>query len=131
MKPLPDFHTIRQTLKVKNLQARQAISQKHQHVSSLLLNKALDIKALRDHSSKLLSAGAMAGTFLLTTPTMTQLPPPNEVVEKHTQHDASIAPAIAPQKVLVDSLKDILPEKTRPLTHEEEKHVEKVFKDVV
>src|SRR4030042_4003873 len=124
-----DFDYLRNHLKVKHLEAKNAFSKKYPHVEKFLKEKGLDVGKIREHSAKIIGAGALTGTLLLTPPTGTKsLPPPQEVLEKVREK----APAAGlPQKILVDSLAAVLPEKTRPLDRSEEKYLERIFEDIL
>lgn len=122
------YDSLRDALKLKNFQLRQNLIKKHEHISSDLLNKSFNINALRQKSGHLISAGALAGAFLLA-PTIDAKPLPTatETIDNAKTSQANAIPVVAPQKVLIDSLAQILPEKTRPLTHEEEKKIRADF----
>jgi len=122
---------LREKLKVKNLILRQEITLKHGHLNNDLLSKALNIDKLRQHSTHLLGAGALAGTFLLAPAHQVHaLPAPQDIVQRARTQQA-IAPVVSPQKILIDSLKEVLPQKPRPLSRVEEKSLEQIFSDVL
>lgn len=126
-----DAQSLRSLLKLKNLETRAGLQKKHPHVKNDLFSKALDIKKLREHSAKMLGAGALTTTLLISPPAIEKLlPPPDQIIEKIRSAGHS-SPIVAPQKVLIDSLNEILPQKPRPLTREEEKSLEKVFSEVI
>jgi len=124
-----DFDYLRNRLKVKHFEAKNAFSKKYPHVEKFLKEKGLDVGKIREHSAKIIGAGALTGTLLLTPPTGTKfLPPPQEVLEKIREKASA---AGLPQKILVDSLAAVLPEKTRPLNRSEEKYLERIFEDIL
>jgi hypothetical protein len=122
------YDNLRDQLKLKNLQIRQGLARKHEHLSQELTNRAFDIEHLRQKSAHILSTTALASAFLLAHPTdFKALPPPEEIIEKAKAGHSDPQTFISPQKVLIDSLHQMLPEKPRPLTQSEEKNLEQVF----
>ncbi len=114
--PAQDFDSLRNNLKLKSLEARNEFSSKHSHAVSYLQEKGIDLGKLREHSTKLLSAGALASSLLLSSPSMSlELKPQSAIVVEQDQ--------------TIQNLKTLLPEKTRPLTREEEKTLEKLLTD--
>lgn len=125
-----DFEHLRSRLKVKQLEAKKEFSDKYPQVEKFLIEKGVDLGAIREHSTKIISAGALAGSLLLTPPTQSSLPTTTEINDK-LQKDKVAGDINLPQKLLVDTLDSALPEKTRPLTRVEEKYLEQVFSSVV
>lgn len=124
-----DFEELRNKLKIKNLQAKENFAKKYPEVDKFFKNKGIDLAKLREHSAKILGAGALTGSLLFSPPTGGKtLPPPNEIIEKIKEKTAI---AGLPQKVFVDTLHDILPDNVRALTQTEEKALEKVFQSVL
>ncbi len=128
LKPSTDL--IRSKLKLHNLEARLRLADTHKHVSNMLMEKALDIEKLRQHSSRLLGAGALAGSLALVPPGSLSLPPPSEILHK-LRVSSNVVPVQAPQKILLDAIRKVLPEKPRALTHQEEKSLEQIFSNVM
>lgn len=127
----PDSATIRNKLKLKNLEHSQKVREKSSHVDSSLLSSAFDIKNLRTKSAKLLSAGAIAGTLALAAPIQAQMLPPADDIIHNLKMEHGVVPLISPQKVLTESIKKVLPETRRPLDRTEEKTLERIFEDVI
>jgi len=121
---------LRNRLKLKQLKVKKKFTKKYPHVEKYLKGKGLEIGKLREHSAKIIGAGALAGTLALASPQQIGvLPPAPEAIEKvKAQKDIA---QISPKQSLLDKLKQLLPAKTRPLTHEEEKQLEDVFKNIV
>ena len=115
-----DFDYLRNRLKIKHLEAKKAFSKKYPHVEKFLAKKGVEIGKLREHSAKIIGAGALTGSLLLASPASEKALPPPE------------ARAVdLPQKLLVDTLGEFLPKKTRPLTRQEEKFLEQAFESVM
>jgi hypothetical protein len=125
-----DFEYLRNKLKLKQLQARATFSKKYPHVEKFLAEKGVEVGKLREHSAKIVGAGALTGTLLLAPPTGTKALPSTQEILAHIREERPQEAAI-PKKVLVDGLKKLIPQKPRPLTREEEKALEGVFKEVV
>lgn len=122
---------LRRKLKLKQLEAKASFSQKFPHVDRFLKEKGLDLGKIREHSARLIGAGALTGTLLLAPPSgIKSLPTPSEIVES-IKEIGKEAPKEVPQKLLIDTLNQLLPERPRPLSREEEKNLEQIFENVV
>lgn len=126
MKPVVDPEEIRQKIKLKHLQVKSDFEQRHKEASRYLKEKGLDLRNIREHSSKLIAAGALAGTMALTSPSssLALLPPPHEILAKSK---SSSLPVISKAMRLREALREVLPKKIRPLSREEEKYLEQIF----
>lgn len=125
------FESVRNKLKVKQLEAKRSLFERHPHIEKFLAEKGLPLEKIREHSAKIISAGALTGTLLLAPPSgIRALPPPLEIIEsiKLANKDQD---NVLKQKILVDSLAKILPQKTRPLTRDEEKSIEIIINSTV
>lgn len=123
---------VRSKLKLKHLEAKQTFSKKYPQVEKYLKKKGIELSKVREHSAKVIGAGAIAGTLLLAPPKADRaLPAPHEIVSKlKILGEASQVPNL-PKKVFLEGLKEILPQKPRPLTREEEKKLERLFEEVI
>jgi hypothetical protein len=123
---------VRDKLKLKQLEAKRGFSAKHPQVEKYLKKKGVELSKVREHSARVIGAGAIAGALLLSPPRADRsLPAPHEIVDKlKTLGETSQALNI-PKKVLLEGLKEILPEKPRPLTRDEEKTLERLFEEVI
>ncbi len=120
----------RDALKLKSLESRNNFQKKFPIAHQFLLDRGLEFKSLRQHSAKILSAGALTGTLLLTPPTgIGQLPSPTEIVKSIDDLNNDNR-QILPQKEMISSLKNMLPESVRPLARDEEKRIETVIKNL-
>lgn len=125
-----DFDYLRNRLKLKHLEVKKAFSKKYPHVEKFLAKKGIEIGKLREHSAKIIGAGALTGTLLLASPANERaLPSPQDALNK--QKSKAEGPEDLPQKLLVDTTSEILPKKPRPLTRQEEKFLEQVFESVM
>mgnify|MGYP001586488640 FL=1 len=71
----------RDLLKLKSLEAKLSFEKKYPEAHKYFLEKGLELGKIRQHSAKLISAGALTGTLLLSPPTgIGQLPTPSEIV---------------------------------------------------
>ena len=125
----PDY--LRNKLKLKNLEVRQSFSEKFPEVNKFLTEKGIDLGKIREHSAKIIGAGALTGTLLFAPPgNIKDLPPLSEIIAsiKGLTKEGAVD---LPQKFLIDLLKGILPERTRPLTANEEKKLEQIFDKVI
>lgn len=120
----------RSKLKLKSLEAQQNFQKNFPIAHQFFLEKGLELGKLREHSAKIISAGALTGTLLLAPPTGAgQLPTPTEFA-KSVNEFGKKEKDILPQKELIESLKNMLPEVVRPLARDEEKKIEEVIKNL-
>jgi hypothetical protein len=93
-----------------------------------LKSQGIDLGRIREHSAKLLTAGALAGTLAMANPntTLALLPPPNEILEKVKRQSQEL-PAVSKAVELRAALAEVLPEKVRPLNRDEEKYLEQIL----
>ena len=119
-------HPILHRLRVKHLEEKTRLFRRHPHLEKFLLEKSLDLGKIREHSAKILSMGALTASFLLTPPTnLRVLPIPQEIIEKLRLRQQGL-PQATPKGLFVEALQEILPQKARPLTGEEEKLLEQI-----
>jgi len=118
----------RDKLKLKSIEAQNTFRKNFPDAHQFLLDKGVELGKIRQHSAKLISAGALTGTLLLTPPTGAgSLPSPQDIMQSFEKTDEN--QSRLPQKDLIDSFKVLLPESVRPLSREEEKRLEQVLKD--
>lgn len=125
----PDY--LRNKLRLKNLEVRESFSQKYPDVDKYLRGKGIDLGKIREHSAKIIGAGALTGTLLFAPPgNLKDLPPLSEIISsiKGISTDPG---SNLPQKFLIDLLKGILPERARSLSIDEEKKLEQVFEKII
>lgn len=119
----------RDYLKLKSIEARVNFEKKYPKAHQFLLEKGIEIGKLREHSAKLISAGALTGSLLLSPPTgASSLPSPSEI-SKSIDGLIDRNEKKLPQKDLIDAFKNMLPADVRPLSRDEEKRLEQVIKD--
>ncbi len=116
---------LRSRLHFKSLETKKTFRDKFPY--------APDLDNLREKSTKLLSTGTLAGALLLTPPNISPtLPSPQEVIARLFESEGKKTISIRePQILLMEALQDILPEKPRPLTRDEEKALEKTFSSIM
>jgi hypothetical protein len=122
-----DADQLRQKLKLKHYETTSKFREAHSEAHRHLQEKGVDLERIRQHSAKLIGAGTMAGALLLSAPDTTKLLPKPHDIGGHTITAHSGLPAMSPRAVLMEGLKELLPENPRPLTAQEEKYLEKLF----
>lgn len=119
-----DKESIRQKLKLKGFETKLEFQKKYPKAYKYLKEKGLEIDKAREHSAKIIGAGALTGSLLLAPPnSLKPLPDPHKVLVE-TKDDGKIKEVIGKQKVLVENLEAVLPDKVRPLVRNEEKYLE-------
>ena len=126
-----DSDILRERLKLKHLELKGKLAEVHPHVDKFFKEKNLDPGKIREHSTKLISAGAIAGALLLTSPSdqLKLLPPPQEIIDK--LKIAGSTNKIDNGDFISKTLKSVLPARPRPLIRNEEKFIEQIFTQVI
>ena len=121
------FDDLRERLKLKKLTEQATFSKNFPAATKFFKNRNTDLGKIRDHSIKLIGSGLVTGSILLTPLQGIDevLPSPQSVIEKLNSQIASTSKAS--QKLLLESLKELLPSKVGPLSREQEKALERVF----
>lgn len=92
---------------------------KHPHISKKLVELGLQFHELRRHSAKKISAAALAGTMLISSPTVsTSLKPP--------AHQINVSEGEAQEK-LKQELVPLLPKQVKPLSPQLESEISEVI----
>jgi len=126
-----DSSSIREKLKLRQFEAKENLNKKHPHVLKYLKKKGIDLEKIREHSARVLSAGALTGTLLLTPPlNASVLPSPSEIIDSIKTLFGEKVPDV-PQKLIIDLLSGLLPERPRPLSKEEEQKLEQIFGQIL
>ncbi len=125
-----DTAQLRNKLKLRNFAAKQDFAKHHPHAKTFFDSVGLDLGRVREHSAKLLTAGALGGALLLSAPSVqaqtTSLPEPIiRALEVTTTRQKSLDDS---QGWLVENLRQILPPITGRwvlpfITPEEEKAI--------
>lgn len=128
MKKLPaqdiaeDTDFLRNKLKLKSLEVKSEFQKKYPGV---------DLAKIREHSAKIIGAGMLSGSLLFAPPIGTSGSlTPMEIVAG-IRHLADNTSSDFPQKLLIDSIAKILPEKTSPLSIAQEKAFEAIFSQII
>ena len=128
-KPI-DSEQLRQKLKLKKLAVQDSLQLRHKKALDFLKERQFDLSLIREKSAKMLGAGALTGTLLLTPAIdFKKLPMPHKLL---AQAEVGISETLkSSQESLLHELKQILPEKVSPLEREQEKTLEKVIEEKV
>jgi hypothetical protein len=124
------YDYFRNKLKLKDIEAKNSFSKKYPHIEKFMKKKGISLEKIREHSAKILGAGALTGTLLLAPPSgLNTLPKPLELFNNLKNPGKFLTEL--PQKTLIDLLAQFLPERTRPLSQNEEKVLEQMFEEVM
>ena len=125
-----DYEHLRGKLKLKHLETKDAFSKKHAKAEIYLKEKGVDLGKIRQHSAKIIGAGALTSTLLLSQPTQPgALAFPREIVDKFGDEKPSRLGT--PKEILLKNLGLLLPDKTRPLNYNEEKIIEQLIENLI
>lgn len=115
--------SLREKIVAHHLRAEKEFSQKHPQAKEFFEKRGLKLEKVRQHSSKLLAAGALAGGLLLTSPKY-QLPAvslPHDWVKTLTE--AGLVSPKDSQNFLASRLEEVLPKITCPLNPDLERQI--------
>ena len=124
---------LKKRLKQKYSKEKLDFSKKYPKADIFLKEKQLELGKIREHSAKIIGAGAFTGRLMLS-PTIpsTELPPPSEIIEKLKLPGLGESEeGVDNKKLLLDNLNLVLPERPRPLEENEEKFVEQLIQNIV
>ncbi len=109
----------------RRTEAREQFSQKHPHASNFFQDRGIDLGKIRQHSTKLLTAGTLAGAMLLGSPAqhLELKAPPLPVDWVETLTAAGVAIPEDPKGFLALHLQEVVPKLVCPLTGEQEKGI--------
>ena len=115
--------SLREKIVSQRLQAEKKFHQKHPHAKEFFEKKGLKLEKVRQHSSKLLAAGTLAGGLLLTSPQLSvpSVKLPYDWVKVLT--DAGLVSPKDSPNFLAIRLKEVLPKITCPLDPEVERQI--------
>lgn len=126
-----NFESLRGRLKLKHFKETGNFSKKFPKAYKFFQEKGLAIGKIREHSAKLIGAGALTGSLLLSPPIgIKALPTPTEIFEKLGLEKAKGNKADK-HELLVTAVKSVLPQRPRPLEGVEEKYLEQIFKNIL
>jgi len=120
---------LRRKLKLKHLKSKQSFSKKHSHVEKYLKGKGVEVAKIRKHSAKVIGASVLTGALLATPQSKIKgLPDIGSIIEEAKDAGSLV---VSGKEVMVDTLSEALPDKTRPLSREEEKYLEQLFSNLL
>jgi hypothetical protein len=125
---------LRSKLKLKNLEVKNSFNKKYPHVEKFFADRGISLSKIREHSARVITAGALTGTLLFSPPIKTAgMPNATEIVKNlaNLNIDGSTANPIPPNQILLASIQNYLPTQIGPLTRSQEKNLEKVFSDTI
>lgn len=128
-KRLVNSETLRTKLKLKSYQTRDEFLQKYAKANKHLSDRGIELAKIREHSAKLIGAGALTSTLLLSPPMhIKDLPSPHVAMSNLS---TAVKTNFDKKELLISGIKELLPEKTRLLSRDEEKQLELMFKEYV
>lgn len=131
-----DTEFLRNRLKLKSLEVKNSFSKKYPHVEKFFADRGISLSKIREHSAKVITAGALTGTLLFSPPIKpTGMPNATEIVKSLANlnvDNPNTNPVPIPlNQILLASVQNYLPTQIGPLTRSQEKNLEKVFSDII
>lgn len=122
---------LRNKLKLKVLEVKKSFAEKHPQANKFFDDRGINLGKIREHSAKVITTGALTGTLLFSpTPIFKGMPTVAEIVKNVTDLTSNET-STPKQQALLDSLRQILPQKIGPLDRSQEKTLEQVFSQIV
>lgn len=121
-----DTELLRARLKVKSSAAEKKLLQSHSTAAKFFEEKGLRPGKIREHATKLLTSGVLAGSLLLSG---TATPAP--ISPQLTAKTVSITTPQVLQHSLKETLDSILPKEIRTLTSDEEEKVSQTLEKIL
>jgi hypothetical protein len=126
-----DADFLRNKLKLKSLEVRRDFAEKYPHVEKFFAEKGIDLSKIREHSAKIIGAGALTGTLLFAPPVgSVNISQPSEIA-KNVKHSVDTSASDFPQKLLIDSISKVLPDSVQSLNSQQEKTLEQIFAQTI
>lgn len=124
---------LRSKLKLKSFNERNNLHRKYPHAKTFFEKNGFDLSRIREHSAKLISAGALAGALMFLPPGSSEkfLPTPSEILSKFDLHESDADKSKENQQILLETFRSVLPSSPRPLDRTEEKLLEQVLSQVL
>lgn len=107
----------------RQLLTKEAFSRKHPKAQDFFQEKGVDLGRIRQHSSRLLTTGALAGVLLISPPKTLLLSPVSSTVASGTLKIQDFSLAENSRQFLTEKIKEILPKIVCPLSLEQEKEI--------
>ena len=118
------FEDVRERLKVKSLEAKDDLAKRFPQVHQFFQDSGTFLDDMRARSSKLMATGALTSALFFSPPAITiSLPTASELLDKFKIGERT-DDLVGNNKLLINYLKEILPEKPKVLTVGEEKALE-------
>lgn len=125
---------LREKLKVKHLQTKEAFRRKYPHAEEYLKGKGVELGKIRTHSAKIVGAGALAAGLILASPQHGSTPTTPQKTDKNvevTKAQGQLLSFVTPQEQLLNALNQTLPSTPGALDRSQEKKLEGVFRDII
>lgn len=129
-----DTEFLRNKLKLKNLEIQNSFNKKYPHVEKFFADRGISLSKIREHSARVITAGALTGTLLFSPPVMTDKMPNAAAIVKNLANlnvSDTNNNQISQNQALTLSIQSFLPDQVGPLTRSQEKNLEKVFSDII
>lgn len=125
-----DSEFLRNKLKLKSLDVKKNFSENYPHVEKFFSDRGVNLGKIREHSAKVITSGALAGTLLFAPPVAPKsLPPITQIIKDLA--DVKSPNTRPVQEVLIDQVRELLPQKVGPLDRSTEKSLEQIFKNTM
>lgn len=126
-----DYDYLRSRLKLKSYEVKKDFEEKYPKIKEYLDKKGLSLANIRAHSAKIISTGALTSSLLFSpVGKVGILPTPGDIVDR-LKLLGDVEPVEGLKKMLINNLKDLLPEKPRPLDRNEEKVLQELFDKII
>lgn len=120
-----DTELLRARLKVKNSAAEKKLLESHATAAKFFKEKGFRPGKIREHATKLLTSGVLAGSLLFSG-----VSTPTSIPYQTTSKTISITTPLHLQSSLKEMLSQILPKEIRTLNSSEEEKISQILEDI-
>lgn len=125
-----NFQDFQTKLVAQNKALKKEFKTKYPKAHKYIVETEFDLAKVRQHSARMLGAGALTGALLMTPASnLLSAPHPGDLLAKTKQEFAQAGKSESQQQLLLTGLKDLLPDKPRPLSVYEERLLGLLFDD--
>lgn len=121
--PAYELDFLRNKLKLKSHEVKKDFEEKYPHVKKFLDQRGIELAKIREHSAKVIAAGALTSTLFFT--------PITGQIDLKTPMEISKSVDEPQQKSLLENINEMLPERISSLTREQEKKLEQLFQNTI
>lgn len=124
-----DPEQILNKLRLKRLEAEKDLFEKYPKVKKFLTDRNIDLGKLKSHSARIITTGALTGSLLFANPNVSKELPIVVSIVSNINQDKGENQTVNNKELLINSLRNLLPQVPKPLDRSTEKALEQAIKN--